>query len=80
MLFFITNKNPDVSFPGVLKSGMDMYLDRDDNGAMQGVVEITSITDLLSLDSACHVCNEWYTGMTLEGNRITLNEGHKYET
>lgn len=80
MVFYITNKNADLSFPALLHSQLiNIMLDNKD-GATEMAVELNTAQDFLSLDSLCRICNDWYRNMSLSGNCITLNEGGKYDT
>lgn len=43
-------------------------------GAEANAIEINSVDELLSLDALCKADNEYYTGMRINGNTITLVE------
>lgn len=79
MYFYLTNKNPSDAFPALPKSGLVAASVTDRDGAEECVLELTKAEDFLTLDSICRVCNTFYKNMTIEGNRLYLNEGSKYE-
>lgn len=43
-------------------------------GAEANTLEINTIEELLSLDAICKADNEYYLGMRIDGNTITLVE------
>lgn len=48
-------------------------------GAEANAIEITTIDELLSLDALCKADNEYYTGMRINGNTITLVEKEYFQ-
>ncbi len=80
MVFYITNKNPEISCPMLLHTGLDVVLYNDKNsGATQAAVDIRDAGDLITLQSACNIGNDWFQSLTIKGNTITINEGGKYD-
>lgn len=81
MVFFITNKNPELSCPMLFRSDLNVVAYDDKNsGATQAAVELQDIGDIITLQSICAVGNEWFNSLTIKGNNITINEGGKYDS
>lgn len=78
MYFVITNKNFVNAYPNVEKVVEYInYFDKQ-NGEDYSAVKIDTLDDLMTLDSLARSTNDYYMGLRIDGNRITLMEQSYY--
>lgn len=79
MYFVITNKNFVNAYPNVEKVVEYInYFDKQ-NGEDYTAVKIDNLADLMSLDALARSTNDYYMGLRIDGNRITLMEQSYYK-
>lgn len=78
MYFVITNKNFVNAYPNVEKV-VDYinYFDKQ-RGEDYSAVKIDTLDDLMTLDSLARSTNDYYMGLRIDGNKITLMEQAYY--
>lgn len=78
MYFVITNKNFVNAYPNVEKV-VDYinYFDKQ-KGEDYSAVKIDTLDDLMTLDSLARSTNDYYMGLRIDGNKITLMEQAYY--
>lgn len=78
MYFVITNKNFVNAYPNVERV-VDYinYFDKQ-NGEDYSAVKIDTLDDLMTLDSLARSTNDYYMGLRIDGNKITLMEQAYY--
>lgn len=78
MYFAITNKNFVSAYPNVDKVVEYVnYFDKQ-TGEDYSAVNINTLEDLMTLDSLARSTNNYYIGLRLDGNKITLMEQGYY--
>lgn len=78
MYFVITNKNFVNAYPNVEKVVEYInYFDKQ-KGEDYSAVKIDTLDDLMTLDSLARSTNDYYMGLRIDGNRITLMEQSYY--
>lgn len=73
MLFSLKNRNAVERFPQ-LTSKLNLYPFNSQDGNTYFMVEINTVEDLLTLDACCRNTDEFFTGLFIEGDVITLSE------
>lgn len=78
MYFAITNKNFVSAYPNVDKVVEYVnYFDKQ-TGEDYSAVNINTLEDLMTLDALARSTNNYYIGLRIDGNRITLMEQGYY--
>lgn len=78
MYFVITNKNFINAYPNVERVVEYInYFDKQ-KGEDYSAVKIDTLDDLLTLDSLARSTNDYYMGLRIDGNKITLMEQGYY--
>lgn len=79
MYFVITNKNFINAYPNVERVVEYInYFDKQ-KGEDYSAVKINTLDDLLTLDSLARSTNDYYMGLRIDGNKITLMEQAYYK-
>lgn len=71
MYFRVKNNHLLYNYPLTDIFNVAEYYEKS-TGKTYNAIEINSITDLLNLDSLCRTTNEYYKGLKIEGNTITI--------
>lgn len=71
MFFRVKNNNLQYNYPLTEMFNIAEYYEKS-TGKTYNAIEIASLTDLLNLDAVCRTTNEYYKGLKVEGNTITI--------
>lgn len=75
MWFSLKNHNIDSTYPQIA-SIFEVRQEFDKKTGMDYTsINLSQLTDLLSLDAICRTCNEFYKYMIIDGMTIRLEDG-----
>lgn len=75
MWFSLKNHNIESSYPQI-STIFEVRQEFDKKSGMDYTsINLSDLTDLLSLDAICRTCNEYYKHMVIEGMQIRLEDG-----